>query len=176
MSIRDEIRARVAEGRLAYLPPLISSLPAVRAMFVSEEINGVVRPPWTNTAEGLRFSELRAHLDMFTVGTLISIANDPFRKPKATYMARVDPSSDEVWDIRSIDPSPAIRVLGCFGETDTFVALVWDYRINLSGPRSKEWRDFREACKAEWRKLFGPYPPFSGGDAYDYISRNIYVV
>lgn len=69
-------------------------------------------------------------------------------------MARTYPPADEVWDIRSRDPKPAMRVLGCFAETDVFVALVHGYRKNLGGPRSRQWRDLIESCKAEWRKLF----------------------
>jgi hypothetical protein len=107
-------------------------------LFVSEELGQIVLPPWDASPKGLRFSQLRAQLDTFTAGGLISVAQEPFTKPKATYMARVDPAADEVWDIRSVDPRPAIRVLGCFAETDLFVALTWEYRKNLGGSNSKE--------------------------------------
>ena len=176
MSIRDEIRLRVAEGKLRYLPHSLPSVQRTRTLFVSEEVSRAVLPPWDASPEGLRFSQLRAQLDTFTAGGLISMAQDPFTKPKATYMARLDPPADEVWDIRSIDPRPAIRVLGCFAETDLFVALTWDYRKNLGGPNSKEWRDFRERCKAMWRNLFPSYQSFSGATVQDYISRNVHVV
>jgi hypothetical protein len=176
MSIRDEIQNRVAEGRMLHLPHSIPSAERKRDMFVSEEVGQVVMPPWETNVDGLRFSMLRAHLDVFTSGGLISIASDPYSKPKATYMARIDPPADEVWDIRSIDPRPAIRVLGCFAETDLFVALTWEYRMNLGGPDSKEWRDFREKCKAKWRGLFPAYQPFTGETANEYVSENAHVV
>lgn len=160
-SLREDLR---------HLPHAIRSVPQVRSIFVSEEVSRIVFPPWTEDAEGLRFSRLRAQLDVFTAGTLISVAHDPFKKPKATYMARVDPPADEVWDIRSIDPKPAIRVLGCFAETNVFIALVWEYRKPLGGPDSRQWRDFRERCKTEWRKLFPAYPPLSGQTSNDYAS------
>jgi hypothetical protein len=170
MSIRDEIASRVAEGRLRHLPHSILSVPQVRSLFVSEEVGRIVFQPWANDSEGLRFSLLRAQLDVFTAGGLISVAQDPFKKPKATYMARVDPPADEVWDIRSIDPKPAIRVLGCFSEMNLFIALVWEYRKPLGGLDSRQWRDFRERCKAEWRKLFPTYEPLSGKTSNDYAS------
>jgi hypothetical protein len=123
MSIRAEINHRIAEGRLFHLPCLIRSAPTVRTMLVGEEVHAVTVPPWDNTAAGQRFARLRGDLDAFTEGRLISIAEDPYTKPKSAYMARIDPISDEVWDIRSRDPSPAIRVMGAFAETDVFVAL-----------------------------------------------------
>lgn len=176
MSIRDEIQSRVAEGRMFHLPHSIPSVERKRTLFVSQEVSQVVMPPWETSVEGLRFSLLRAHLDVFTGGGLISVASNPFTKPKATYMARIDPPEDEVWDIRSIDPSPAIRVLGCFAETDLFIALTWAYRKDLGGPGSKEWRDFRERCKAMWRALFPAYQPLKGAAISDYVSESAHAV
>ena len=176
MSIRDEIRARIDEGRLFHLPHSLPGASTARTLFVSEEVRRVVVGPWSHDTEGLRFGELRAHLDVFTEGSLISIALDPFKKPKAAYLAAIDPTADGVWDIRSLDPSPAIRVLGCFAETNVFVALVWDYRKNLGGPHSKEWRDLRERCKAEWRKLIPTYPPLIAENVDEYISENVHIV
>lgn len=176
MSICDEIRLRVEEGRLLYLPHLIPGVERRRMLFVSVEVGHVVSPPWDETPNGLRFSQLRAHLDIFTSGSMISVTEQPYKKPRATYIARVDPPADEVWDIRSIDPRPAIRVLGCFAETDLFIALVWDYRKSLGGPGSQEWRTLREKCKASWRHLFPTYRPFAGTKLSDYVSENVHVV
>jgi len=174
MSIRAEIGYRIGEGRLFQLPPLMASAPVVRTMFVGEAIFEAVTPPWDRSPDGYRLSRLRADLDAFTEGHLISIAEHPFKKPNIAYMARTHPPKDEVWDIRSRDPKPAIRVLGCFAETDTFIALVYDYRRNLGGPRSREWRNLIERCKAEWRKLFPSFPPHKGEDVNAYVSTNVY--
>jgi hypothetical protein len=176
MSIRDEITSRVEEGRLFYLPPLIQSQPVVRSMFIGEALVDAVTPPWEESSEGFRLSRLRADLDAFTEGRLISIAATPFKKPSSAYIARVYPPEDEVWDIRSRDPKPAIRVLGCFAETDVFVALIWEYRKPLGGSGSKEWRDFVERCKAAWRNLFPAYGPYKGDDLRDYVSANFVAV
>jgi len=151
-------------------------MPVVRTMFISEELNAVVHPPWGDTPEGLRLSRLRAYLDVFTVGRLISIAEDPYSKPKSTYLARVDPTSDEVWDVRIIDPHPGIRSLGAFAGTDIFIALTYNDRMNLGGPRSREWAAEIDRCKAKWRQLFPTYPPHMGADLHDYLSGNFYAV
>ncbi len=86
MSIRDEIQSRVTEGRLFHLPHALPGVQRVRTLFVTEELGRIVLPPWDATPEGLRFSRLRAQLDAFTAGGLISVAQGPFTKSKATYM------------------------------------------------------------------------------------------
>ncbi len=62
---------------------------------------------------------------MFIAGKVISVGWDPMKKGVSAFMARLAPVEDEVWDIRSRDPSPGIRVLGSFSERDVFVALLW---------------------------------------------------
>ena len=176
MSIRDEIRRRTEEEppRLFFLPPLIGSAAVVRELFVSEEINRVAHPPWSPTALGTRFAQMRAYLDAWSEGRLISIADHPYRKPKPTFMARIDPAPDEVFDIRCIDPNPGIRIMGCFADRDLFIALTRANREDLV--TLHDWRNEREACKAAWRRLFPTYQPYTGATLNDYISNNFYVV
>jgi hypothetical protein len=175
MSLRDEIGHRLREGRLFKLLPMLDGDRVERTMLVSEEVHAAVNGPW-DSADADRMARLRADLDNFTEGAAISISQEPFRKPKTTYLARTHPPEDEVWDIRSRDPKPGIRVLGRFAEKDVFIALVWNHREALGGPGSKEWRDFIERCKAEWRRLFPTYPPHSGRRIDDYVSEDFYVV
>lgn len=171
MSIRDEINHRIAEGRLFHLPPLIRSEAVGRTMLVTEEVFHLVEPPWLSTPEGSRHASLRADLDTFSEGKLISVSEEPFRKRQSVYMTRTDPVSDEVFDIRSRDPSPGMRVLGCFAGRNIFVALAYSYRSYLGALGSKEWRDFIGRSKAEWRKLFPAYLPHKGDHLRDYVSN-----
>lgn len=170
MSIRDEISEQLAEGRLFLLPPLFAGMRTERTILASLEVHDIAQPPWPETWEGERHAEVRAYLDAFTEGRLISIAEEPYDKHRTAFLARVDPPTDEVWDIRCIDPEPGMRVLGCFAETDIFVALIGNYRENLTDAR--DWRDEIELTKAEWRKLFPTYRPHSGANLHDYVSRN----
>jgi hypothetical protein len=176
MSIRDEINNRVRERppRLFFLPPLIEGMPIVREIFVTEEIQQIAYPPWPNGPTGRRFARMRAYLDAWTEGRLISIAEDPYEKPRSTFLARVDPAPDEVFDIRCISPRPGMRVFGRFADKDLFIALTWAGRENLPG--DKDWRNEREACKAAWRRLFPSYPPFIGESLNDYVSTNYHLV
>lgn len=93
-------------------------------------------------------------------------------------MARLDKPVDEVWDIRSIDPSPALRVFGRFADRDLFVALIWSprsvevpasQRLPLGPRNSVEWRNAIVECKAEWNKLFPSYSPIHGGGIQEYV-------
>lgn len=176
MSIRDEIRSRTQETppRLFFLPPLIEGVAIMRELFVSEEINRIAHPPWPETSSGRRFARMRSYLDSWSGGRLISIADDPYHKPKRTFMARIDPSQDEVFDIRCRSPKPGIRILGCFADQDLFIALTIAGHEDLT--TEKEWRDEREACKAAWRRLFPTYQPFSGATLNEYVSNKFHIV
>lgn len=171
MSIRAEINNRLGEGRLFQLLPTLADSPVGRTMFISSEISGLVRGPWSNAAFEYRFSKLRADFEVFIEGRIIAVGAHPYKKKKTAYMARLDEPSDETWEIRSRDPKPGIRVFGRFAEKDAFVALTWGFREDLGRPGSKEWRDAIEQCKTEWRKLFPTYPPLSGADYNDYVSN-----
>lgn len=172
MSIRDAIRDQVADGKLVNLPPAVKGVPRTRALLVTEEIFKLVDSPSGSTDERMRFARLRADLDYFTAGGVITVCEEPYQA-KSAYMARIDPVADEVWDIRSRDPKPGLRVFGSFSEQDTFVCLYWKWRKDLGGPRSKSWRDARETCKAEWRKMFYPFVPFRGSSLNEYVSGNV---
>ena len=175
MSIRDEIRARVSEGRLVLLSPALPGATIVRTMYVSPEVRSLLVGPWADPAHEERCGRLRADLDMFIEGRLISVARDSRRGRKA-YMARLEPARDEVWEIRSRDPSPGIRVLGRFSEVDAFVALTWGERSTLGKASSLEWRRAIEGCKADWRALFPTYPAHSGAEVHDYLSADVFLV
>jgi hypothetical protein len=173
MSIRDEINAHLGIKRLFCLPPQFASA-AVRTMIVAPDLYQNVQPPsWPNNKTGQRLGRLRADLDSFTVNDFIAIALFPRKKPQNTYLARIEPVVNEVWDIRSTDPKPGIRVLGRFSEQDTFIALIWDFHENLIGA---DWGKLGERCLQEWDNLFPNSPPFRGKQANDYLSSRYHVV
>jgi hypothetical protein len=176
MSLGDEINAHVqaTPQRLVRLPPLFGSTPAVRTMIVAPDIYRVAQPDaWPNNRKGQRLGQMRTDLDRFTKGDRISIALFPKKKPQSTYLARLDPVMNEVWDIRSIDPKPGIRVLGRFSDYDTFIALVWDCHENVRGRTA--WALFGERCLQEWSRLFPVTGPHSGSSANAYLSNFIAV-
>jgi hypothetical protein len=175
MSILDEVNDWRRRGRLYLFEPRLTGTPKRRSMYLASEINALLDGPWVDSGQEMRSGRLRADLDMFVAGYLISVQREPFRN-KTAYMSQLDPASEEVWEIRSRDPKPGIRIFGRFAHTDVFVALTWSERARLRGPGSREWRDAKEQCKTEWRKLFPAYRPFKGNDIHDYISENVFLV
>lgn len=175
MSIYDAIVERSKEGRLYRLLPVLPRLGPTRQLYAAPEIMGLLEGPWQSLAWEMRCNALRADLERFTDGQdMLPIAAKPF-KGKTSYLKRLDPPRREVWEIRSLDPKPGIRVLGRFASKDVFVALAWYERAPLLGPGSREWRDAVIDCKTKWDNLFGPYQPISEASFHDYLS-NIFLV
>lgn len=170
MSIYDEIIQRVSEGRLYPLRPLMPpSLGATsRHIYLSEEIYSLLAGPWPSDEWEERCGYLHADLDRFAQGGMIPVAKSPFIGGRHSYMRQLFRWREEVWEIRSRDPKPGIRVLGRFADTDVFIALSWWHRADLGGPKAREWRDAIVGCKTEWKNLFPAYEPKSSGgdDAY----------
>lgn len=171
MSLRDEIEAHIGERRLFRLPALLGASGPTRMMIVASDIYKNVQPTaWPHNRTGERLGRLRGTLDRFTNNDRVAIALQPKNKPPATFLARLTPVTNEVWDIRSTDPRPGIRVLGRFSERDTFVALVWDFHENVIG--RADWTHFGERCLQCWNNLFATLPPHQGTSANDYLSSN----
>lgn len=135
-----------------------------RHMYLSEEIYSLLAGPWQSIEEEERCGYLHADLDRFVHGGLIPVAERPFLRGKSAYMRQLFRWREEVWEIRSRDPKPGIRVLGRFTDTNIFIALSWWHRADLGGPKSRAWRDAIVGCKTEWKNLFPAYEPKSSGD------------
>jgi len=180
MSIRDSIAFWVGEGRLHELKLVFESDQIQRTMIISDEIYQLLNGPWGDGAWERRCGFLKGTLETFVRGQEIGVCLKPYKAAKA-YMGRLDEPEDEVWDIRSIDPNPGVRIFGRFAEIDVFVGLIWSPRsvkIPASqrlplGPRdSVEWKTAILECKSEWRKLFPSYQPIHGEEIYEYIRAN----
>lgn len=185
MSIRDVINDWCDRRELFLLTPLLDSDPIGRTLFVTRDIYEAI----TGLGEGVdeRMGRLRAHLEVFVRGDVITVAMDPYRARNA-YMARLQPRRDEVWEIRDRS-SPSIRVFGSFMELDTFIALTWQWRsilgaplgrtrdtvqkiaTGIKGPWPRLWQIEQRACKAEWRRKFPAHNPHSGSTPDDYITN-----
>lgn len=169
MSIDDVIAMQVGHGALAELPPLLG--PTVRRLYVRGELCDQLQPPFSGRWSSSRLAALRASLDHFSSGGLISISLEPYAKSKDTFLAPLDPRSDEVWDIRSIAPRPGIRALGCFAGFNAFVIIEAYARTELDGPGGPLWDAALKHCKSNWRKLALVYPAHRGDHPSEYISN-----
>lgn len=184
MSIRDEISARISEGRLFPVEPRMPDDPVARLLVVSEEINALLMGPWSGVVMERRCNELQADLEVFVKGQELGMCLTPHEAGNA-YMGLLDPPSDGVWDIRSRGPSPGLRIIGHFAATDVFVGLIyaprsvrvpWTPRLPLGSHNSPEWVRIINQCKAGWRQLFHSYLPYQGVSIHDYISKRVFLV
>jgi hypothetical protein len=171
MSIHDDIKYLIDQGRLFQVFPRLPGSPINRVLLANAEVNRLVIGPWESTTEEIRAGRLWADFDRFIEGRIISVSlNSPYSKPKTAYMARLDPPRDDVIEIRSRDPKPGIRVFGRFADKDVYIALNWEYRERLGGPKEKEFDREREICKAKWNQLFPTYPSINGNQINDYFA------
>lgn len=178
MSIHNEISYYVANNRLVELPPLMGA--TKRKIYVGEELFWLISSVHSNPILMTRSGTLRADLDHFSQGGLISVAQDPFKGGKAAYIKQLHPTYKEIWEIRSRNPDPGLRVFGRFADTDIFIALSCHMRKSLGGPKDRNWRDAIIDCKTKWDHLFPTYNPKSAGgqNVYptDYISSDTFII
>ena len=106
---------------------------------------------------------LRAYLDVYTEGRPITPG----------FLFQLSPKKEEVWEIKAPRPRPGLRLFGRFADIDIFVGLHYVGRDVLKGWQSRTWRDAKEVCKSEWRKLFLTWEPFSGNSIHNYVSSAI---
>ncbi len=182
MSIRDEINYRIDEGRLFRLEPRIVGDAKERTVLMSMEINLMVNGPWSDGPMGNRCAILRAELENFVSGEPITVCWNPFRANDTHQMGRLDKVEDEIWDYRSVHPSPGLRIFCRFAEKDVLVALTcsprsvqvsWLSRLPLLRGSSSEWKIAKRECRAEWAKLFPAYSPMTGENVNDYITNAV---
>jgi hypothetical protein len=97
--------------------------------------------------------------------------------PAASYtqatLFQLYPRSKAVWEIRSVQDSPSIRVFGLFAEMDVFVATNFALRSELGGWESREWKQARRNATVEWNGLFKPYHPLHGDSVDDVVTGAI---
>lgn len=172
MLIREFILQAVRDHRLTVFRPRYADGEPARSLLVSDEVARLIDGPWDAETEARRAGRLRADLEHFVNGGVISVSMTP-RRAGSAFMARLEPLGSQLWDVRSRDPSPAIRVVGAFSETDVFVALVWAFRSSLKS--NQDWQQLIQQCQGSWRALFSTLLPHGGDDVRDYISRDAFL-
>lgn len=165
--------SRIQDGRLFEVSPALPNAPVSRRLVASNEIHALINGPWVEVDWEIRCNYLRADLDRFITGALLPVTAGKYNDGKS-FLKQLKPPEDEVWEFRSRDPDPSIRLFGSFAAYDLFVALTWFKRADLGGPRSRAWRDARVQCRTEWRNLFPAYDPLHGDTStgfHEYVSN-----
>ena len=168
MSIRTVIQAWAETGELDLLQPALVSSSRERWVFGSREVRAALLGPWECIENEVRLSRARAAIDTFIGGGWMSARMPPSKSVRAQ-IALLEPASDKVWEFRSRDPKPGVRIFGHFAEKDHFVALTVAFREQLD--TEEDWRREIERCKRQWRTFFSSYKPMSGADVHEYATN-----
>ncbi|MEH6725196.1 MAG: hypothetical protein V7703_03490, partial [Hyphomicrobiales bacterium] len=168
------INGEVQRGRLVPFQTLHRNQSTLRHMFIHEEIDRRLKLAMDgDNQDDMRFGALQRVMEDYTTGKLITVAHQPYGKKKTAMWAKTSPAADEIWDIRVVDPSASLRVLGGFAAMDVFVALEWEFRENLdNGLNMPLWNKFIRRAKTKWETCLPNYVRLSGGKTSDYISKN----
>lgn len=147
MSIRTEILNRIAEGRLVKLGTCLSSDPKLRQMYLTSELYDEVTRDREDREEAKRFAELTYDLGTFITNSVIYPVDLKLLRPK----------EDGIWEIRSVEPEPQIRVFGMFADKDIFIGTHYVERDILGDWDSFEWKNEIKRAKRIWDSLFLAY-------------------
>jgi len=164
MSIQGLIQHCLATEQLFPLHPWLPSTKQTRFVYVSRSVRDFI------DSDDERAGQLHADLDLFIGGDVITASMVP-RKAGKAYMGLLHPATDGIWDIRSRDPSPALRLLGGFVWKDAYIGLILEKRALLGAFNSAPWKVAIRKCKTEWRNRFHAYPPLTGDDLHGYLSN-----
>lgn len=167
MSIQEEIDTHLMAGRLRHLSHTIPLVTHVRTIVLNKAVWSAVDSSQWSEVDRYRLGGLRGELDRFIGGERVSVMLFPRQKPPTTYLKRLKPVADEVWEIRCCGPGAGVRVLGRFSDRDKFIGLAWDFREHAS------WKSLCQQCLDEWRKLFPRYGAHDGRSAAEYVSNSI---
>lgn len=174
MSTREALNRLVQEGRVVHVPCLQRGVSSRRHFFLEASLHRRLEQAMAGSSkEDARLAMLYADVERFTSGQVITVGVNPYEKDRTAYMARTEPVQEGIFDLRSQDPSPAIRLFGAFCEIDVFLGLTWRWRNELGG-RNERAFDFAvmEAMKV-WDALLPDCRRLFSDNIEDYISDDL---
>ncbi len=172
MSLEAEVNALLNSGRLSKLPIAYPGLPQRRIIYVSHAVNGLLLGPWNTPNEENRVGQLRFWLDRFISGDRVYVRERPRARKSTADMAVLEPWDDEIWEIRSIDPKPSLRIFGSFVKQDVFLGMTWAPRKSLDHFGGPKWQAAITHYKAEWQNHFTAQP-LAGAYPIAYLSNAV---
>lgn len=165
MSIKEEIWHRISEGRLVELRPRIrppAGCPR-RQLYLDQRLFDEIVAERDDLDLMDRFAELEADLAQFITSPTLHDG----------YIKQLSPSRDVVWEIRSVEPEPQLRVFGLFAAKNVFVATHYEDRNHLGSFESQAWREEKRRARTIWNQLFNAYHPFDAEDIHGLLDGAI---
>ena len=163
----EVVKNCIKHGILVKWEPLIPLTPR-RMVLIPPRVKQKLNDDVYSVSRGRINSAIESFMegDMKTVGFNINCECD---------LKRLQPAEDEVWSIRSLTPSPSVRIFGSFIEPDTFVVTNIARRVDLKEIGSPEWNEEITNAVRAWNATFssfGTVKPLTGVNVDDYITRN----
>jgi hypothetical protein len=167
MSIVNEIKSLRDQGVLYHLIPVEPGRSVERDVFVSRNIWGLLEGEDADVKLQQVGARARRRLESFACGRAVVFGMNPLLKDRTSLIARNDPTSTGVVDVRINDPKPAVRLFGCFAERNVLVLLLRRTRSDLA---LKGFSSSIRQCRRDWDMLFPSYAPLISEDPNEYIT------
>ena len=177
MSTRAVLERLVENNLVVHVPPQMVGTTSRRHFFlvlnISQRLEAAL---YGKSGYDKRLAMLLQDIDTFTAGQIVSFGNHPYAKDKSAFIARTSPEEFGIFDIRSNNPSPALRLFGAFAEVDTFVGLTIRVRKELGGKAEPKFDDAVTEAALLWNRLFPDNKPFNRLDPRELVSHNVHIV
>ena len=166
--MQDMLDAGQRHEMLRFWKPLLPR-PRIRMLYVAKELVDEIE---SNDRDEYRMGQLSRDFDFFCQSPRIAVGTG---RETTCFMKRLEPGADEVWELRSRDPEPQVRVFGRFAQPDCFVATHAAFREDLgdlswSRWEGNNWPTEIQRCKSKWAVLLPSQVTFSGGSIHAYIT------
>lgn len=164
MSICDELRTRVEEGRLVEFAPT-AGIAVYRPVFLVPEVYAQIIQSHADDVVDMQY--VRAELENF-IGRFRVTAT--FKKQPKTQFRRLSVKTGKkakVWEIRIMDSQTPYRLLGLFADRDTFVG------VELLPRDSLDFENEIRRANSRWSHLFVAHEPVTSENINDYISEHV---
>lgn len=170
MSMVDEVNAHRDAGRLVQLHLFVPGLPEKREIFITPTLFQLLHGPWVAQKWEKRWNRARQQLDDFIDGLHGEriFVRSASRRKSTCFMSRLEPDSDEVWEIRVRDPKPGLRLFGSFAKRNVFVALTAAPHECLNN--EEDWKRAILQYKKHRSRFFSS-TAFSGAYPDDYLTE-----
>lgn len=176
MSIQAAIKRHSKAGRLFPLQMEDASHPPRRGFYLSQEMQALMDGPWEAPDGEDRTRRLHADLEAYVKQEPISMCLVPFKAGSANFGRLAEPE-DEIWDYRTRNGLPVIRIFGRFAYPSAFIAFNWAPRMEPWNGREPfgsrddpRWEVAKQECEKQWKTLFPKHDPIHGDDVHDYVT------
>ncbi len=147
MSLLDEIEQLCKEGRLIHLKQTFPEFAEKRTCYITPGMANLLEGPWETATWEKRWYRARQYLDDFIDGVRFTVRSEP-RKKSTCDISLLDPSVNEIWEMRCRDSKPGLRIFGSFAKKDVFVALTCAPHECLG--IESDWNEAIQHFKQEW--------------------------